>query len=249
MLRKRVIPCLLLQNNGLVKTKLFKDPVYVGDPINGVRIFNGKEVDELIFLDISKSKDHLEPQYDLIENIASEAFMPFAYGGGIKTLDQAARLFKIGVEKVILNTAALKTPQLIHDIATRFGAQSIVVSIDVKRNWLGKPKVYSHTQNTLESIDLYDYVKEVQRLGAGEIFINAVHLDGTQKGYDLDIIENVVKITEVPVICCGGAGQTSDFVAAFEKGASAVSAGSLFVFHGKHNAVLITYPNDFVNTL
>lgn len=244
MLETRVIPCLLLQNQGLVKTVKFKEPKYIGDPINSVRIFNDKEVDELIFLDILASREKREPNFDLIKAIASEAFMPFGYGGGVCTVEHVNKLFYLGVEKVIINTHAVLNPLFIREISRLAGAQGVVASIDVKRTFLGNYVVMSHggTHNT--GLDAVSFSKMMEEMGAGEIFLNSINRDGTMKGYDIDLIRRVSGAVSIPVVACGGAAGLHDFaLAVHEGGASAVAAGSMFVFHGKHKAVLITYPS------
>ncbi len=234
---------MLLRNQGLVKTVKFRDPTYVGDPINAVHIFNEKEVDELIFLDITATPEQREPNFKLIQEIATECFMPFAYGGGISQLDHVKKLINAGAEKVIMNTALHTTPALVEAAARQFGSQSIVASLDVKRSFFGKPEVYTRggkekVKGTPEAL-----ARQAQEMGAGEIFVNSIDRDGTGKGFDLDLIKQITEVVEVPVIACGGAGSTADFVQAVKTGgASAVAAGSMFVFHGKHRAVLITYP-------
>lgn len=242
MLRTRVIPVLLLTGHRLVKTVKFKNRVYVGDPINTVKIFNDKEVDELAILDIDASINGREPDYDYIERLASQCFMPLAYGGGIRTAQQASRLLAIGVEKVILNTAATTDPDVVSAAAAEAGSQSVVVSIDVKKNWLGKYQVRSAGGSRGTSLDPAAFAAEVVKRGAGEILINSIDRDGTQSGYDLDLISNVASAVNVPVIACGGASTLDDFAAAVGKGASAVAAGSMFVFTGPHRAVLINFP-------
>ncbi|CUJ03974.1 AglZ/HisF2 family acetamidino modification protein [Achromobacter xylosoxidans] len=242
MLRTRVIPCLLLKNGGLVKTRKFKNPTYIGDPINAVRIFNEKEVDELVFLDISATAAGREPDYELLGDIASEAFMPFAYGGGISTLEHARKLFKLGVEKVILNTSIAQSPALISQIAAEAGSQSVVVSIDVKRNLFGKYTVHSQGGTVSLDTDPVSHARSMERAGAGEILLTAIDRDGCMNGYDLPLITAVSNAVDIPVVASGGASSLHDFAQAKQAGASAVSAGSMFVFHGKHRAVLITYP-------
>ena len=240
---KRVIPCLLLRNNGLVKTIKFKDSIYVGDPINAVKIFNEKEVDELIFLDIDATKVKKEPSYQLIQNIASECFMPFAYGGGINSISQIERIIKSGAEKVVINSSAFLVKNFIRDAVAHFGSSTIVVSIDVKKEFLKGYNVYIKGGTQSVGINPVKYAKEMEDQGVGEIFINSIDRDGTQEGYDLELIRNVSQAVSVPVIACGGAGSMNDFkLAVNQAGAAAVSAGSFFVFHGKRRAVLITYP-------
>jgi cyclase len=242
VLRARVIPCLLLRNGGLVKTVKFATPTYVGDPINAVRIFNDKEVDELAFLDINATATGRGPNFELLADIASEAFMPFGYGGGISHIDQVKRLFALGVEKVILNTAVATDPGLISQAAALAGSSSVVASIDARRNWLGKYSVLVSGGRTDIMRDPVEYARQMEQLGAGEILLNAVHRDGTMEGYDLDLIRRVAAAVTVPVVAVGGAGKLEHLREAVANGASAVAAGSLFVFHGKHRAVLITYP-------
>lgn len=240
---KRIIPCLLLKGSGLVKTVKFKDPKYVGDPINAVKIFNDKEVDELLFLDITASKNKKEPQFELIKDIASEAFMPFGYGGGITSLDQIEKLFKIGVEKVVINSAFHSQPDLISKAAEIFGSQSIVVGIDVKKNFWGKYEVVVPLTESAAKLSPLETALKAQDHGAGEIILNSIDRDGTKQGYDLNIIKQIADSVQIPLVACGGAGGIMDLRNALsEGGASAASAGSMFVFHGKHNAVLITYP-------
>lgn len=242
MLKHRVIPCLLLQNGGLVKTQKFANPKYVGDPINAIRIFNEKEVDELLVLDIEASKANLEPNYDLIEQFAGECFMPLAYGGGIASVDQARRLFSIGVEKVAVQTKVLTNMDLVTDIASRYGNQSVVVAIDIKKNLLGRHKLYSCATGKIVDRDWLEFIKTAVDAGAGEILINAVDRDGTLSGMDIPLIEKAVSVCSVPLIAVGGVGCLADIRAAVKAGASAVAAGAFFVYHGPHRAVLITYP-------
>ncbi|MCH9756372.1 MAG: AglZ/HisF2 family acetamidino modification protein [Gammaproteobacteria bacterium] len=243
MLKHRVIPCLLLKNDGLVKTKKFTQPKYVGDPINAIRIFNDKEVDELIFLDIDASKKGSEPNFKLIEQIAGECFMPLCYGGGIRTVAQAQRLFSMGVEKVCLQAAAFDDLSIINSIANRFGTQSVLVSVDLKKNWLGKHRLYHASSGKCLAEDWMSFVERAVKAGAGEIVINSVDNDGTMRGMDLESITKICQKVSVPVIAMGGVGSLQDIKLAVEAGASAVAAGSYFVFHGTHRAVLITYPN------
>jgi imidazole glycerol-phosphate synthase subunit HisF len=234
---------LLLKNDGLVKTVKFGQPKYVGDPINAVKIFNDKEVDELIFLDITATIEKRKPPFDLISRIASECFMPFCYGGGITSVEEIAKLFKLGVEKVAINTQALTNPSLIERAAELFGSQSVVVSIDVKKNLFGKYRVFSHGGRRSVKIDPVSFAKQMEQTGAGEILLNSIDRDGTGTGYDLELIRSVAEAVRIPVIACGGAGKVEDFSSAVKTaGASAVGAGSLFVFQGPHRAVLITYP-------
>lgn len=244
MLRTRVIPSLLLKGQGLVKTVRFKNPTYIGDPINAVRIFNDKEVDELVFLDITATIDRHPPQFDIIKDIASECFMPFGYGGGIHDIETAARILKMGSEKIIINTAATDS-ELLRKAASVFGSQSVVVSIDVKRSRRGEYEVYTHSGTRKTKHDPVQFSMDVEANGAGEIFLNSIDRDGTMEGYDLELIQQVTEKVNIPVVACGGAGTLTDFQQAIIKGgASAVAAGSMFVFHGPHRAVLINYPTQ-----
>jgi cyclase len=240
--KTRVIPVLLLRNGGLVKTVKFKDPKYVGDPINAVRIFNEKEVDELVFLDISATPDRRGPDFETLADIASEAFMPMAYGGGISSLDEIKRVLALGFEKVILNSSVYRSDQLIREASAVFGSQSIVCCIDVKRSLFGKAEVYSASGKNRQSVSLEDHVLGLVGAGAGEILVNSIDRDGTMSGYDLKLISQVARLVRVPLVVCGGAGGMEDLELAVRAGASAVAAGSLFVFYGPHRAVLINYP-------
>jgi len=243
MLRTRVIPTLLLKDDGLVKTTKFKKPEYIGDPINAVKIFNDKEVDELIFLDITATPQNRGPNFNLIKDIANEAFMPFGYGGGITKIEEIEELFFLGVEKIILNTSAYLNPNLITEAANIFGNQSIVVAIDVKRNLFGREYFYIYCGKKKIKVDPVEYAKKVELLGAGEIFLNSIDRDGTMLGYDLSLIQSITEAVEIPVIASGGAGSIDDFADAVKIGAGAVAAGAMFVFNGIHRAVLISYPN------
>lgn len=243
MVRKRVIPILLLQGSGLVKTKKFKDPVYLGDPINIVKIFNEKEVDEIAILDINATKENREPNFDYIAEIVSEAFVPLSYGGGITTTLQIERLLKIGIEKVSLNTSAFENSTLVKDAVSIAGASSIIGSMDVKRNIWGKYTVYTHCGGCNTNVDPEEYAKTLENLGVGEILLNNISLDGTMGGYDKELIERISKQVSVPIIPCGGAGSVNDLIdILLLDHVSAAAAGSIFVFQGKHKAVLITYP-------
>jgi cyclase len=243
MFRPRVIPTLLLKEKGLVKTVNFKNPKYIGDPINAVRIFNDLEADELIFLDIDATLEGRTISSSLVKTIGDEAYMPFSVGGGIRTLEQAHGLISAGAEKIVLNTAAVDNPDIIREIAEVFGSQSVVVSVDVKKNLFGKyvPCAASGTNGI--GFALTEHLKKAAVLGAGEVLINSISRDGRMQGYDIELIKRVSSIVDIPVIACGGAGTVTDFVSAVnEGGASAVAAGSLFVFHGPRKAVLINYP-------
>lgn len=242
MLKHRVIPALLLKNGGLVKTHKFKDPKYVGDPINAIRIFNDKEVDELMVLDIVASKEDREPDYRMIELFAGECFMPLSYGGGIKTLEQADRIFNMGVEKIAIQTAAFEDLSLIREIADKYGSQSVVISVDIKKNLFGTPKLYRSASSETVKEDWKTFLNSAVHAGAGEVLLNAVDKDGTLSGPDLDLIRKADEQLDIPLIALGGIGSLEDIRNAVDAGASAVAAGAFFVFHGPHRAVLITYP-------
>lgn len=244
MKRIRVIPVLLIQNGGLVKSVKFASHKYVGDPINAVKIFNEKEVDEIAILDISATAEKRGPNLSQIKELTGEAFMPLAYGGGITNLDEIISLVNCGLEKVILNTSAFKNPFLITEGAKKVGAQSIVVSIDVKKNFWGKYKVYIENGTVNTGMDPVTFAQQCANAGAGEIIVNSIERDGTFNGYDLELIQMVSHAVEIPVVALGGAATVSDFASAIQKGASAVAAGSMFVFQRPHRAVLISYPQQ-----
>ncbi len=244
MIKKRIIPCLLLENEVLVKTEKFKNPKYVGDPLNAIKIFNTKEVDELMVLDINASKTKQEPNFELIEQFASECFMPLTYGGGIRTIDQASRIFKLGVEKICIQSKAIEDLDFVTKLSDRFGSQSVVVSIDVQRNWMNKPKLYNSVIAGSSNFKWLEFIKNAVISGAGEILLNSVDKDGTFKGPDLELIKLASLEISTPLIYCGGIGSIKDFNESFIAGASAVAAGSFFVFYGPHKAVLITYPSQ-----
>jgi cyclase len=245
MIRPRVIPALLLQGQGLVKTVKFKNPTYLGDPINIVRIFNDKEVDELVFLDITASNENRPPAFDMLANITSECFMPLGYGGGIKSMEDIRRLLSIGIEKVILNTSAVENPSLIRAAADHAGSSSVVVSMDVKKNFLGKYEIFTRSGKKGTGLDPVKYAVEMEKQGAGELFINSIDRDGTMQGYDVDLIKRVTDVSSIPVVACGGAGKLQDLADAINiGGASAAAAGSLFVFQGPLRGVLISYPSQ-----
>jgi cyclase len=242
MLRHRVIPVLLIHEGGLVKTQKFADPKYVGDPINAIRIFNEKEVDELLVLDIDASREGRGPNFDAIAEFAGECFMPLAYGGGITSVDQVQRLFAGGVEKVTVQTAALRDLKLVTEIAKRYGSQAVAISIDVKKNLIGQHKLYSAASGKSAGSDWLDFLKQAVSAGAGEVLLNSVDRDGTMSGMDIPLIERAAEACPVPLVACGGVGSLADIKAAVGAGASAVAAGAFFVYYGKHRAVLITYP-------
>jgi len=244
MLYPRIIPCLLVHNKGLVKTVKFADPKYVGDPLNAVRIFNEKEVDELIVLDIDATVENREPDYKMIENLASECRMPLCYGGGIKTVEQAEKIFSLGVEKIAISSAAIENPDLIQEIAERVGSQSVVVVLDVKKGFLGGYEVVIRNGKKKTGIHPVKYLQTLQKLGIGEIVINSIDNDGVMKGYDMTIIEQIHKVAKVPLTVLGGASCLEDIGKLISKfGIIGIAVGSLFVFKGKYKAVLISYPS------
>jgi imidazole glycerol-phosphate synthase subunit HisF len=240
----RVIPTLLLRKGGLVKTIRFKDQQYLGDPINTVRIFNEKEVDEIVVLDIDATREKRTPSMRIIEEIAGECFMPLAYGGGITRVEEIARILHAGAEKVVLNSALVTHPQTITEAARRFGSQSIVVSIDVRRTFLRGERAYTHGGTRATTMSPVAAATRAVDLGAGELLLTSIDRDGTSHGYDLDLIRTVAESVPVPVIACGGARNVDDFrLAILDARASAVAAGSMFVFQGVHKAVLISFPD------
>lgn len=241
--RPRVIPCLLVDQGGLVKTTRFGSPKYVGDPINAVRIFNDKEVDELILLDIGATRRRRGIDFKLLGEIVSEGFMPVAYGGGVTSIEDAARLFHLGVEKVIFCSAAARQPELVKSASKRFGSQSVLVTIDVKRNFFGSPVIYTEGGRKKAGIKFSDFLRRMVEAGAGEIILNSIDRDGMRNGYDLALLKEASAAVPVPVVALGGAGSLEDLKAASQAGgASALAAGSLFVFHGPNRAVLLQYP-------
>lgn len=239
----RVIPVLLLRGRGLVKTVAFRKPVYLGDPVNVIRIFNDKEVDELTLLDIDATPRGRGPDFRLLHEIASECFMPLGYGGGISTVAQVRQLLAIGLEKVVLNARAVEDPSFVRAAADEAGSQSVVVSIDVKRRLFGGQRVVTRSGRVDTGIDPVALAEEMQRRGAGELILNSVDRDGTMKGYDLPLVRRVASAVDIPVVACGGAASAEDFGRAVAEGASAVAAGAMFVFQGPHRGVLISFPS------
>jgi cyclase len=253
MLRPRIIPSLLIKDKGLVKTVNFKNPKYVGDPINAVRIFNEKEVDELAIFDIDATLLNKEPDYSLIERLANQSMMPLCYGGGVKTVEQAQRIFSLGIEKIALSSAVIINPNLITQISDRVGSQSMIVVLDVKKKLFGGYEVYINNGKKATGINPFKFVEQAQRLGAGEIVINSIDRDGLMNGYDLDLIKKVRDKIKLPMTVLGGAGSLDDIKKVIdEHGVIGVAAGSLFVFKGPYKAVLINYPNleqkQYLNT-
>jgi cyclase len=244
MLRPRIIPCLLVHNHGLVKTVNFANAKYVGDPINAVKIFNEKEVDELIVLDIDASVNKREPDYVLIKNLAAECRMPLCYGGGVKTVEQVEKIIGLGVEKVSLSSAAVEQPDLVEKIATVVGSQSVVVVMDVKKSKQGNYEIWTRNGTKSTGKRANEFAHAVEQSGAGEIVINAIDRDGVMKGYDIDLVRTVRESTSLPITVLGGAGSLKDIgglISIF--GIIGAAAGSLFVFKGIYRAVLISYPN------
>lgn len=243
--RIRIIPALLLMGEGLYKTVQFKNPTYVGDPINTVKIFNEKEADELVLLDIGVTRNKKPINFKKIAEIAGEAFMPMAYGGGIQSFEDARKVFDAGYEKVIINSTAATNTDLLGEIARVYGSQAVVVSMDVKPNWLGKHRVFtvSGTNNTNATPE--EYARKMEAAGAGEILLQAIHKDGTWSGYDIPLIKQVSDAVSIPVVACGGAGSINDLkLAVTDGGASAVAAGSMFVYQKKGMGVLISFPAE-----
>ena len=246
MLRPRIIPCLLVKNKGLVKTVKFGASKYVGDPINAVKIFNEKEADELIVLDIDATATGAGPDFKMIQNLAAECRMPLCYGGGVTTVEQAKTIIGLGVEKVALSAAVLKTPELVTKIANEIGSQSVVVVLDVKKRLLGgKYEIWTHNAKIYTHKCPIEFAQLVEQLGAGEIVLNSIDNDGEMKGYDLSLVKRVREVTTVPMSVVGGAGSLKDIgnlIGQF--GIIGAVAGSLFVFKGIYKAVLINYPNS-----
>ena len=245
MLRPRITPCLLVQNGGLVKTLKFGSPKYVGDPINAVKIFNEKEVDEIIVVDIDATVLNRAPNYELIKNLAVECRMPLCYGGGVKSVEQVDRIIGLGVEKVAMSAAVIDNPELVSRAAEVVGGQSVVVVMDVKKQRFGgKYEVMTHNGRKKTGENPIDFARKVESLGAGEIVINAIDQDGVMKGYDLDLIRSVRESISLPITAIGGAGSLADIGDLIESfGVIGAAAGSLFVFKGVYRAVLINYPN------
>jgi cyclase len=252
MLQKRIIPCLLLHKGGLYKTEKFKKPTYIGDPINAIKIFNEKEVDELMFIDIDATVQNKEPDYSMIENIASECFMPLCYGGGIKSIDHMKKIYSLGVEKLSLSSQAVLNPKLISEAANLFGNQSIVVTVDVKKDFFNNKKVFINNGKKNTKLNPVDFVKQIEEFGVGEIIINSIDNDGVMKGYDIELLKEVKSNAKVPIIALGGAGKLEHIEEAFKVAkVDAVACGSMFVYKGPLKGVLINYPshNEIINIL
>jgi imidazole glycerol-phosphate synthase subunit HisF len=244
MLKTRVMPCLLVSNGRLVKTVKFKHPTYIGDPVNAIKIYNEKEVDELVLLDITATPEGRKPNLDFLSEVTDECFMPLAYGGGIRDLEDIKRIFGLGIEKVAINSYAVENPAFIEKAAAIFGSQSILLSMDVKKNLFGKYIVYSNGGRTGTTHDPVSWASRMERMGAGEIFLNSIDQDGMMDGYDISLIRKVTDAVSIPLIACGGAGKLADFkMAVVDGGASAVAAGSMVVYQGKNKGVLINFPS------
>ena len=245
MLYPRIIPCLLVHNKGLVKTTNFKDPKYVGDPINAVKIFNEKEADELTVLDIDATVENRLPDFKLIKHLANESRMPLCYGGGIKTVDVGLRILGLGIEKISLSSIVVENPKIVNDISSRVGNQSVVVTLDIKKKKFStKFEILTHNGKKKTGINPEEFVKKLEDLGAGEIVINSIDRDGTMNGYDLELIERIRENVSVPLTALGGAGFYDNLGELIKKfGIIGAGAGSLFVFKGKYRAVLINYPD------
>jgi len=244
IINKRIIPTLLISNGKLVKTVNFGNKIYVGDPINAIKIFNDKEVDELILIDIDASKTKSQINYKLVEDCASECFMPLCYGGGIKNIDDATHLFSLGIEKICIQSSYFKDSNLLTELSSKYGSQAIVISIDLKKNIFGNYNIINSSNGSVIKKKLNDLLSELTELGAGEILMNVINKDGKMSGMDLEMINKIASNTSLPLIALGGVGSLNDIKNAFMNGASAVSAGSFFVFNGPHKAVLITYPKQ-----
>ena len=245
MLRSRIIPCLLVHKKGLVKTVNFKDPKYVGDPINAVKIFNEKEVDELMVLDIDASVEGRAPNFDLIKNLAIECRMPFCYAGGVKTVEHAKKIVSLGAEKVALSSAALSNPEILKDIGNAVGFQSVVVVVDVRKKKLfGGYEIVSHNAKKSSNIKISEFLVKLNQIGIGELVVNSVDDDGRMTGFDFKLFDFFREQTEMPMTIVGGAGTLDNIKEAIARYKTiGVSAGSLFVFKGKYRAVLINYPS------
>lgn len=243
MLRVRVIPVLLLDNESLVKTRRFARPAYIGDPCNTVRIFNELEVDELAFLDITATPERRGPNFALLRDIAEECFMPLSYGGGLGNFDQAARVFDTGFEKVVLNSHVHARPALVEEIARVYGSQAVVVGIDVRRDWLGHEHVVTHSARKRQRPGAVDWARHVESLGAGEILLTSVAREGSWRGFDIDLVRRVSDAVSIPVIAHGGAGNIDHLTAAVRQGhASSVAVGSMVVFQKEGYGVLVNFP-------
>lgn len=244
MLRTRIIPCLLLKNESLVKTVKFKEYNYIGDPVNTVRIFNELEVDELMFLDIFASKENRDINFKILEDISNECFMPLSYGGNIKSLDDAKKIFKIGFEKVVINSNSFNNLKLIEEISNYFGVQSVVCSIDIKNSFWGAQKIYSHHGRKKQNVDIVSWVKKLEKAGAGELLVTSIDKEGSWEGYDIELIKKITSNVQIPVIANGGCGKVEHLGEVVKKAnASACAIGSMLVYQKKGMGVLVNFPD------
>ena len=243
-MKARVIPVLLIDDGGLVKSIEFDKYSYIGDPMNAIRLYNEMEVDELVFLDISASKEDRGPDFEMIEELTANAFMPLAYGGGVTSVEEIKKLFYLGVEKVIINNQLLTNKEFIKEASKLHGKQSIVGAIDIKKNFFGKYKIYDHTTKKTLDTNHIEYIQELQNADIGELFINDVSNDGKMKGFDLKLIDSIHHTVSIPVVFCGGAGNLQDIKSAIDSGAHAAAAGSIFIYKGKTKGILINYPTQ-----
>lgn len=244
MLKTRLIPCLLINNETLVKTTNYTRATYLGDPVNTCRIFNELEVDEVCLLDIGATREKKEPNYKLLSEIANECFMPLGYGGGVTTLAQAEKIFSIGYEKIIVNSATFTAPEEMKKIIAKFGSQAVVASVDIKKNFFGKYEVFTHSGSVKQKVNPVEWVMELEKMGFGEILLNNIDREGTWNGFDLKLIKSLTEVTSLPLIAHGGAGSTADIVAAVkEADASAVGLGNMVVYQKKGMGVLINFPD------
>jgi len=243
-MRARVIPVLLIDDGGLVKSIEFDKYNYIGDPMNAIRLYNEMEVDELVFIDISASKENRGPDFEMIEELTANAFMPLGYGGGITSVEDIKKLFYLGIEKVIINNQLLSNKEFIKDASKLHGKQSIIGAVDIKKNFFGNYKVYDHVGKKSLDLDYNTYIKELEDSGIGELFINDVSSDGKMKGYDIKLIDSLHNTISIPMVFCGGAGNLSHLKEAIDSGAHAAAAGSIFIYKGKQKGILINYPTQ-----
>ena len=243
MLKQRLIPVLLLQEDGVYKTIKFKNPKYLGDPINAVKLFNDKEVDEIIILDINATAENRPLNIEYIERLTSEAFMPLAYGGGVKTVEQAKKLLRLGVEKIIVNSALFTHTNNVREMVKELGSSTIVASIDVNKSFLGKYEVFYKNGTIKHKDSLKETLEIVNDIGVGEVMVNAIDKDGTMSGYDSGLIKTIEPLINAPIIICGGLGHLHHLKQVTQSEVSGFAGGSFFVYHGPLKAVLITYPS------
>lgn len=238
----RVIVALTMQDGRLVRTRRFKKPSYVGDPINAVKVFNDKGVDELVLLEIG-DKPFDESRIQFLRSIASEAFMPIAYGGGVRTIEHVRAVIRCGFEKVVMNTALHRTPEVAAEAGREFGAQAVIASMEIGSGMLGGVKVMTECGRTATKWKPVEWAKKCEEFGCGELLVTSIDRDGSMEGYDLEVLRSVAAVVTIPVIALGGAGTVEHLRAGIAAGASAVAAGSMFVYYGPHRAVLINYPD------